>query len=428
MAIGATKFNFSDGEGQREITPLSIASVFASATSYAVGDYCSYDGTLYRCTTAHTGVWDASDFTVVTVGGELSSMSGGGDGLTDAIKTALLTIAQKVAYVDDQGATYYQALHDALYPPADLVSIGAVYTQSGTVYDTDSLDDLKDDLVVTATYDDSSTAVVTTYTLSGTLTVGTSTITVSYGGKTTTFTVTVTHATTGYVTDGLFAYWDAIDNQGTGSHVSNAVTWVDLVNQHTWNPYASNDSKSWSWENGNSLVFNPPNTGNRAVPVNTWLCTRPGTDLRTLEVVFTPADLACCVGEFTSDTTSLTDGGEQIVGVLSSDDTFITQGAQNGYNATDITAIKCISATYNASRVAQKAFMNGEEVTTQGSSHSFKYHKDASMVLGAQNSSSGFYYPFKGTVHAIRMYSKELTAEEIAQNYAVDVQRFGLGA
>ena len=77
---------------------------------------------------------------------------------------------------------------------AELESISAVYTQSGTVYDTDSVDSLKADLVVTATYDDSSTETIpsTDYTLSGTLTVGTSTITVAYGGKTATFTVAVT--------------------------------------------------------------------------------------------------------------------------------------------------------------------------------------------------------------------------------------------
>ena len=72
-----------------------------------------------------------------------------------------------------------------------LSSISAVYTQSGTVYDTASLDDLKADLVVTANFADSTTQTVTGYTLSGTLTVGTSTITVAYGGKTATFNVTV---------------------------------------------------------------------------------------------------------------------------------------------------------------------------------------------------------------------------------------------
>ena len=119
---------------------------------------------------------------------------GSGSGLTEDIKQALLQIAEKVAYIDGQGQDYYNALEDALYPPVDLVSISCVYTQSGAVYTTDSLDVLKDDLVVTAHYDDSSTETVTTYTLSGTLTVGTSTITVAYGGKTTTFSVTVSQA------------------------------------------------------------------------------------------------------------------------------------------------------------------------------------------------------------------------------------------
>lgn len=81
-----------------------------------------------------------------------------------------------------------------------LLSIDAVYTQSGTVYDNQTLDSLKADLVVTASWDDSSTTTLSAndYSLSGTLTTGTSTITVSYGGKTDTFDVTVTHATVQY--------------------------------------------------------------------------------------------------------------------------------------------------------------------------------------------------------------------------------------
>lgn len=117
----------------------------------------------------------------------------GGSGLTDDIKTALLQIARKVAYIDEHGQDYYDDLYDALYPPADLVSITAVYTPSGTVYESDSLDSLKSRLVVTAHWSNGTTSEVASadYTLSGTLTTGTSTVTVSYGGMTTTFDVTV---------------------------------------------------------------------------------------------------------------------------------------------------------------------------------------------------------------------------------------------
>lgn len=119
----------------------------------------------------------------------------------DSFMTAMLTLADNVAYDDDTSGddiysdieTAKNAVHSAMYPPVNLASISAVYTQSGTVYANDSLDSLKADLVVTAHYSDSSTQTVadTDYILTGTLAVGTSTITVSYGGKATTFDVTV---------------------------------------------------------------------------------------------------------------------------------------------------------------------------------------------------------------------------------------------
>lgn len=121
-----------------------------------------------------------------------SGGSGGGSGMTEDVKQAFLNAFSHVAWTDEHGQDYYDALEAAFYPPADLVSISAVYTQSGTVYTTDSLDSLRDDLVVTATYNNGVVRTVTAYTLAGTLEAGTSTITVSYGDKTATFTVTVT--------------------------------------------------------------------------------------------------------------------------------------------------------------------------------------------------------------------------------------------
>ena len=116
-------------------------------------------------------------------------------GVTAELKLALLQLASKVAYIDADGSDYYQDLYDALYPNAS--SISCVYTQTGTVYTTDNLDSLKDDLVVTAHYSDSTTRVLlpSDYTLTGTLTVGTSIITVHYGTLNATFNVTVTERT-----------------------------------------------------------------------------------------------------------------------------------------------------------------------------------------------------------------------------------------
>lgn len=113
--------------------------------------------------------------------------------LSQATKSALLTIAEKVAYIDANGQSYYNAL-EAAFDERTVLSIDAVFTQgSATIYDSDDLDDLKQYLVVTAYYDDGSTANVTSACeLSGTLEEGTSTITATYGGKSDTFDVTVT--------------------------------------------------------------------------------------------------------------------------------------------------------------------------------------------------------------------------------------------
>lgn len=157
-----------------------------------------------------------------------------GQGVSEDLKVALLQIAQKVAYIDEDGQDYYDALYDALYPPAALVSISAVYTQSGTITNYSTLDDLRPDLVVTAYYDNGTSAVVTTYTLSGTLTEGTSTITAAYGGKTATFTVVVTHADLppGYTQYDYLEMYD-VPTSGTAARYYTIVTDAQLSSDYT---------------------------------------------------------------------------------------------------------------------------------------------------------------------------------------------------
>ncbi len=75
-------------------------------------------------------------------------------------------------------------------------SVVATYTQSGTVYKTTALDDLKSDLVVKKIFNDGSEEITTDYELSGTLTAGESLVTVTCDGKTTTFSVQVTKVLT----------------------------------------------------------------------------------------------------------------------------------------------------------------------------------------------------------------------------------------
>lgn len=118
---------------------------------------------------------------------------GGSSGFSEEFRLALYDLVSHIgAWTDKNGQTYIDNLYNAMNPTAKVDYITAVYTQSSTVYSTDTLDSLRSDLVVIAHYTDSTTSIVSLYTLTGTLEVGTSTITISYGGKTTTFNVIVT--------------------------------------------------------------------------------------------------------------------------------------------------------------------------------------------------------------------------------------------
>lgn len=124
---------------------------------------------------------------------------------TNSAKHTLLNLLEKVAYTVTDGAEYLSALQTELFNiPVD--SISATFSQGqNVVYDTDTLDSLKQYLTVTVTYVDSTTETVQGYTLSGTLTPGTSTITVAFAGKTTAFNVTVTHGFLYEASDGLLS-------------------------------------------------------------------------------------------------------------------------------------------------------------------------------------------------------------------------------
>jgi len=115
------------------------------------------------------------------------------DGLSFEAKNALLTLLRHVAYTDDNGEMYYNALEQSLVGGATLDHINVVYNPgTAVIYVTDTLDSLRQYITVTAYYSDSSYSVVDTYTLSGTLSNGSNTITVTYGTESENITVIAT--------------------------------------------------------------------------------------------------------------------------------------------------------------------------------------------------------------------------------------------
>ena len=114
-------------------------------------------------------------------------------GITDSAKEALLNALAHVAWIDEHGQDYYNELEDALYPPTSILYITAEFDQgTAVIYDSDSLDSLKQYMTVTAFFNNGNSAEVTSYTLSGTLAPGTSRIMVEYEGRSTKISVQVT--------------------------------------------------------------------------------------------------------------------------------------------------------------------------------------------------------------------------------------------
>ena len=52
-----------------------ITDAYSSSSTYAVGDYCIYENTLYKCTTAISTAeaWNSAHWTATTIATELSS-------------------------------------------------------------------------------------------------------------------------------------------------------------------------------------------------------------------------------------------------------------------------------------------------------------------------------------------------------------------
>lgn len=142
----------------------------------------------------------------------------------------LVPLLRKIVYKDDDAESLINGIN-ALLNTIELTSITAVYTQPGTIYEGQPLDDLKSDLVVTANYSDGTSIEVNDYELAGTLTAGTSSIVVTYQEITTTFNVTVTDAVyykDGSLFPGQVTVRNAISNSAglSSSYVKDGVSYV----------------------------------------------------------------------------------------------------------------------------------------------------------------------------------------------------------
>ena len=233
----------------------------------------------------------------------------------------------------------------------------------------------------------------------------------------------------GYVTDGLVVWLDGIWNAGAGKpHDSTAASWANLADPS--NPAAITANASSSWRNdGYHFCF---------------------------------VDTACSYARLANATPPMTRATLEIAfdGALSDQNAFdwgsyfVSIGANNGICGLDTSGTLCLNAvgwtggTGNNYRPRisnwnwkQAAFTVGEAAADglrayqQGVSKDSRSRASIQTIPAARwyvaNYGSGSGYPkyqAVGTMKAVRIYNRALSADEVAQNAAADEARFVSGS
>ena len=203
-----------------------------------------------------------------------------------------------------------------------------------------------------------------------------------------------------YVQDGLVAMWDGIENAGWGSHDPNATTWKDLVGDF--------DLTVTTGAFVLSGFAGLATSATRPISANTTV-----TALLSFDKIYQsyPVDAYDDSGGYRI-TTNITTGNIRFRWYISRGSGLVWQtsflhqalGTPGSYTFTG----------YGDSGI-KKVFLGGELIQTSGSQ------------VGFANGSGGLNVGSKYcTMYNFRIYSRVLTAEEIAANYTIDKARFNL--
>ena len=216
-----------------------------------------------------------------------------------------------------------------------------------------------------------------------------------------------------YVTDGLVAQYDGEWNVGGGVHDASAATWKDLSgngNDCTLSQWATWTDNGLSCD-GTHYAAMAPSAGIE----DTWYCEI------VYDRVLTQYGYLCYLTSHkigTSQKSSAFQISFKNSAVMLGSGTVIKDGTYVSTFYANIPLKASISVDF--SNVKLKI----NNVDQPASSGSENWSQTTIGEIGGRFARTGNVY--KGTINSIRLYSRALTAEEIAANYAVDKARFNL--
>ena len=210
-----------------------------------------------------------------------------------------------------------------------------------------------------------------------------------------------------YVQDGLVAMWDGIENAGWGTHDPNATTWVDLSGNNN-----TLELKNGAHFDTNSLV---------------------SADRNKLTAQFKPDG---SLGYNTIETCGFWDSSRNPSGLICFGNSIsharmlsVTKASvqvQSGRFQYPIPSdLQREKNTWAATYVGStpKPYVAGVEISTTPTQNDWNYQNRPFGLSGASNY---YLWNFVGNYYCVRLYSRALTADEIAANYAIDKARFNL--
>lgn len=223
-------------------------------------------------------------------------------------------------------------------------------------------------------------------------------------------------AASDYVQDGLVAMWDGIENAGWGVHDPNATVWKDLVGNLDATASASPKWTDTSFIGDRTVAFLAD--GSSLLPVI-------ANGRYSIEVRIGEPRVAANEGGYFSF-------GNVGSGATASTGIFIkgNMGTNTAYNASvnggsygrngTMTGRQSFSIAANETSFSN--YIDGVYTGTKTATCAFA-PPNANLYLGR------YYYSFgysQSDIQSVRIYSRALSADEIAHNYAVDKERFNL--
>ena len=379
IVLDKTSLSLNEGETGTFTVSLDKAPTSEEAISISVNNSnCTVNPSSLSFTSSNYS--DGQEVTVTAIHDSLSY-----ENKTDTIILSNDNVSSKMMAV---------TINNIDKDPNALSSISAVYTQGDTiVYPNTSLDSLKSNLVVTATYNNNRTETVTDYTLSGTLVAGTSTITVTYNDKTTTFNVTVSE-----ISIGDSNYYVNLDfNDNSKSPI------ITNLADNNYNA-SMNQLSIVSWENG---VIRTNNTSSLSIRNINLTPTE-----MSIEIVFQLMDESKNNANIFKLTSS--SGNEKILAQFNPTGINIYPDAVKDGNKVYLGSLP---ATFNITEKKHiiVSLKSGETVLYVNGSETYRVNTafdnlNIKDILAVN-------YNFDGTIELFKIYKKALSSDEVTSAY-----------